>query len=126
MGFKLYANLVYGIDIKSGIPGIKDVEDIHNMVAKEHGLNADDDWKKVKELFEALPVDFDVHGEEGEMGLLTVRGISKLEAYRNASQKVTNEDLAVDDIRVAAFKEWCVGAGIDNPEPAWLLVGTTN
>lgn len=125
MGYKLYANLFYGVDLGFGKAGISGLEDIEKIVAEENGL-ADTDWPKISEIMKTLPIEVACHGDGGEATALLVRGVKVIEAWGDASKKVAKEDLVVDEALVAPFKEWCASHGIDNPEPSWLLVGTNN
>jgi hypothetical protein len=126
VGFKLYANLFYGIDLGLGLADINEYDDLERIVADENGLDADKDWKKIREITETLPVDIACHGDGGEALALLVRGVKVIEAYDNKSTKISKDDLEVDETLVGSFREWCVKHGIENPAPSWLLVGTNN
>lgn len=96
-------------------------EDFDDWLIGQSDVSEDAPYEIRKKIIEACPAEMQLFcSYDYPMYVLGIRG-AEHRAYRGDIVEIGPAELSVDQIKVDAFKGWCIANGIEWQEPKWLL-----
>lgn len=96
-------------------------EDFDAFICAKAGLPDDAPYEQTGPVIKNCPAELQLFcSYDYPMYVLGVRG-AEHRAYRGDIVEIGDAELAVDSVRVEAFKAWCDLNGIEWQQPKWLL-----